>query len=37
VIDDIYTTGTTIKEVAKTLQKYKIDLIGIAAVSRSIK
>jgi ComF family protein len=37
LIDDIYTTGTTVKEVARILQKYQIDLIGIAAVSKPIK
>jgi ComF family protein len=36
-IDDIYTTGTTVKEVAKTLDRSGLKLIGIAVVSKAIQ
>lgn len=35
MIDDIYTTGTTVKEAKKVLDKHRIKTIGVAAVSRA--
>jgi ComF family protein len=37
LIDDIYTTGTTVKEVAKIFDRHKIQLIGVATTSKAIK
>jgi len=35
IIDDIYTTGTTVKEAKKTLDQHQINTIGVATVSRT--
>ncbi len=34
IIDDIYTSGTTVKEATRTLTKHKLKVIGAATVSR---
>ncbi|MEO1341074.1 MAG: ComF family protein [Cyanobacteria bacterium J06635_13] len=35
LIDDIYTTGTTVQEAAKVLQQYKIEVIGVAVAAKA--
>ena len=35
LIDDIYTTGTTVKEAIKVLQEKKIRTIGVAVVAKA--
>lgn len=34
IIDDIYTSGSTVKEATKTLQKHQLEVIGAATVSQ---
>ncbi|MGK7946646.1 MAG: ComF family protein [Microcystaceae cyanobacterium] len=34
LIDDIYTTGTTVKEAIRVLKQHKIVVIGVAAIAR---
>lgn len=36
IIDDIYTTGTTVKEAKKVLNKHRMKTIGVATVSRTV-
>jgi ComF family protein len=35
IIDDIYTTGTTVKEACQVLQNHQIKILGIAAIATS--
>ncbi|MEO1691467.1 MAG: ComF family protein [Cyanobacteria bacterium J06631_6] len=35
LVDDIYTTGTTVKEATKVLQQYKIEVIGVAVAAKA--
>lgn len=37
LLDDIYTAGTTIKELTKVLQRNKIKVIGAAVVAKTMK
>ncbi|MEO1673726.1 MAG: ComF family protein [Cyanobacteria bacterium J06631_2] len=35
LVDDIYTTGTTVKEAVKVLQAHRIKVIGVAIVAKA--